>query len=480
MRLACFVCLLTVAAGGCGGQAAGEKPQAAEPSVAAKAAAKNVAVEPGTIKAGIVEAIPSSGGDEEIRKPATVVEAAKVLNLATFPLLPGVKEQVSRRVASLGYQAAGDVKGAYEFQRAALVERGWKELSEAQIYEQSASGQFGKSGYHVAVSVSPAGEQGQVAVRLQNHGNVNLSKLPVPPGAKFQYAFPGMSSFVTEAGVNETAAAMRKLLLDQGWEPYGTAGDSMHFKQNAVQLSARVLAPPAQPGTTIINYSAVLMSAELPAPPDAEVVQYAESNKQLNLDAQGSPVDLANYYKTALAPADWTATTENPVTDRFEAFMIFRNPAKDMLTLNMRELREEKKTRLSLKHQSAAEVEEIDRQVKLAIEERKRKEEEERNRPKPKASIALPEGARDVTADTRQIEFHLASGKGKAAVDAIARQLVDAGWTSEDAVGDALAGQMTFKKAEQRITVLYVDPGLIPAEITVTGSGVELERAVAK
>jgi hypothetical protein len=480
MRLAWFVCLMTVTAAGCGGQAAGEKPEAAQQPVAPKAAAKNVIVESAATKTGASEAIPGPGGDEEIRTPATVAQAAKVLDLAAFPLLSGSKEPPIRMVASLGYQAAGDVKGAFEFQRSALAERGWKELSEAQIYDQSASGQFGKSGYHVSVSVSPAGETGRVAIRLQNHGNVNLSKLPVPPGTKFQYAFPGIASFETAAAVDETAAVVRKLLLDEGWQPYGTAGDSVHFRQNAVQLNARVLAPPAQPGKTVINYSTTLMSAELPAPPDGESVQYAESNKQLNLDEPGSPVDVANYYKSALAPAGWQPTTDNPVTDRYESFMIFRNPAKDMLTLNMRDLREEKKTRVSLKHQSAAEVEEIDRQVKLAVEERKRKEEEERNRPKPKASIALPEAARDVTAEKSQIEFHLASGKGKAAVDAIARQLADAGWKSEDLVGDAMAGELEFKKDGQRITILYADLGLIPAEITVSGSGVELERTTAK
>src|SRR5439155_3114334 len=105
----------------------------------------------------------------------------------------------TRVVASLSYQAPGGVKDTYEFQRRSLVERKWKELSEAQIYDQSASGQFGRDGFHVSVSVFPAGEAGSVAVHLQNHSNVNLRKLPVPPGAKFQYAFPGIASFVTES-----------------------------------------------------------------------------------------------------------------------------------------------------------------------------------------------------------------------------------------------------------------------------------------
>jgi hypothetical protein len=417
--------------------------------------------------------------DEPSPRPATV-EAARVLDLATLPLMPGAKDPGTRVVASLSYQAPGTVKEAYEFQRRTLLERQWKELSDPQIYDQSASGQFGHNGFHLSVSVSPAGEAGSVAIRLQNHGNVNLRKLPVPSGAKFQYAFPGIASFITEAGVEETTQAVRKLLVEQGWQPYGTAGDSMHLKQNAVLLNARVLAPPAQPGKTVIDYSTTQMSADLPAPADAESVQYADSNKRLDVDAPGTPDDIAQHYKAALAAAGWQATTENPVKDGFTSFMIFRNPQKDLLQLDLRDLKEEKKTRFSLKHQSAAEVEELERRAKLAIEERKKKEEELRNRPKPKAALSLPAGAQDVQADKSEIEFKLPTGKAKPALDAISKQLASAGFKAEERVGNDMAGQLSFTKGEQRITVQYIDPGFIPAEITISASGVELERGTTE
>ncbi|HMC11041.1 MAG TPA: hypothetical protein VKH44_07115, partial [Pirellulaceae bacterium] len=253
-----------------------------------------------------------------------------MIDLSTFPLMPGAKEPGRRVVASLGYEATGDVKAVFEFQRRSLLERNWKELSEPQIYEQSASGQFGKGGYHVSVSIFPRGEPGQVSVHLQNHSNLNLRKLPVPPGAKLQYAFPAVASFETAAAVEETTDAVRKLLLDQGWQPYGSAGDVMSFKQNAVHLDARVLAPPAQPGKTVIDYSAVQMSADLPAPVDAEHVQYADQLKQLNMHALGTPDDVAAYYQATLAPIGWKSTTEKPVKDGVESFMIFRNPEKEL------------------------------------------------------------------------------------------------------------------------------------------------------
>jgi len=434
------------------------------------------------VKAGAPSFAPIAveAADEPVRRPATVDEAAKVLDFSTFPLMPGAKDPDERIVASLSYEAPADVKTAYEFQRRSLLERQWKELADPQIFDQSASGQFGRDGYHVSVSIFPRGEPGKVAIRLQNHSNVNLSKLPVPTGAKLQYAFPGVASFVTETSVEEATTTVRKLLLDQGWQPYGSAGDSMHLKQNAVELNARVLAPPAEPGKTVINYSATQLSADLPAPPDAESVQYADSIKQLNVEAMGTPDDVVAFYKTALAPASWKPTTDNRITDKIESFMIFRNDAKDMLTLTMRDLAEKKMTRVTLKHQSAAEVEELDRQIELAAAERKRKEDEERNRPKPKAVVTLPSDAREVQTAAREIEFKLASGRAKAALSAITKELEAAGWKSEERMGEDVGGRLSFKKGDASISILYVDPGFIPAEITISGSGIDLERGAGE
>jgi hypothetical protein len=61
--------------------------------------------------------------------------------------------------------------------------------------------------------------------------------------------------YVTEAPVENTKEACRKLLLAEGWVPYGAAGDTQSFKQNAVRLSATVSSAPAQGGKTMISYS---------------------------------------------------------------------------------------------------------------------------------------------------------------------------------------------------------------------------------
>jgi hypothetical protein len=77
---------------------------------------------------------------------------------------------------------------------------------------------------------------------------------------------------------------------------------------------------------------------------------------------RGCERKVVAYYKTALAATQWKATTEKPAVENgVESFMIFRNPANDLLRLYMYESQSNKTTRVTFTHQSAAEVEETDR-----------------------------------------------------------------------------------------------------------------------
>src|SRR5262245_30201771 len=98
---------------------------------------------------------PAFGQDAGSRKPATVEEAAKILDLETLPLLEGAENPGRRRMANLFYEAKGEVKKAYEVQKKTLVSKGWKELPGSYISDESASGTFGRDGFVVSVSTFP-------------------------------------------------------------------------------------------------------------------------------------------------------------------------------------------------------------------------------------------------------------------------------------------------------------------------------------
>ena len=101
------------------------------------------------------EAEDTSSADA-IKKPATVEQAAKVLDLSMFPLMDGARSAESRHVANLSYVAPGDQKKALEFNRKAFVEKAWKELPNSTISDQSASAMFARDGFVVSLSVIPS------------------------------------------------------------------------------------------------------------------------------------------------------------------------------------------------------------------------------------------------------------------------------------------------------------------------------------
>jgi hypothetical protein len=432
-------------------------------------------------------AIPA--GNLSAQVPATVAEAAKAIDLAAFPLMPGSATKAPRRLANLDYNARSDVRGAYAFQKKTLEERGFKELPGGYLSDQSCSGSFGKDGFTISVSTIPASGQdatGIVSVRLANHGNVDVTKLPVPPGSKLLYSFPTATAYVTAKSVKETSAALRALLTAKGWEPYGTAGDSLYFKQNAVKLSVWPSAAPAQGGKTMIQFSTELMSVDLPAPPTYLAVAYADTTQALSIEVDMTAEQLATFYKEALGKAGWKSTTEKPVKIDFRDMMIFRNDAKDIATLMMNKLNG--KLHANLDQKTEAEFEEEIRLAKAEEAKRKAKsalyakmEAEKAAKERVSVAITVPENAKELRRTKDELEFKLAGGEALAAVKTIHADLVKKGWKGKEPAFEPMAGTVALeKKAGSSLVILYVDTGFGDAKVTITTFGADFEEPKAK
>lgn len=415
----------------------------------------------------------SGAEDAASRKPATVEEAAKVLDLSKFPVMKGAEEPAQQTLANLSYNAPGKVKEVFETQRKELLAQKWVEAPNSYVSDESSNATFTRDGYAVSLTAFP-GEKDKVNVMITNHGNVALDKLPMPEGTKLEYSFPVSTAYSTEASVEATKEACTKLFVANGWKPYGSAGDTINFKQNAIELGAFISSAPAQGGKTMIQLSSSLMSVDLPAPDGSEQLHYSDTPGQISFDTKMKIEEVAKYYRETLAKAGWEATTEKPFKNGFKDEMIFRNKPMDMLTLELNTVDE--KTRVLLRHESAAKVEEMEKRAKAAIEKQKM----EKNKPADKLSIALPGDAKKVEKEKSRIEFQLASGSSKSAVESIRKQLTAAGYKEKVVAAEKEAGSSSFEKGEKRIELLYVDPGFIPAEITLTSSGVELTTEAAK
>ncbi len=422
--------------------------------------------------------VSARAADKPVKKIApTVAEAAKVFDPANFPVLK-TEEPVGRKyVGGFSYQAKTDPQAGFKFYQQALSKRKWKELPDSYVTETSCSGMFGKDGYLISLSLTPVGDDGEVLVSIHNHSNIPLKKLPVPKGVKPFYSVPTAEASLTEQPREETAAAVTKLLVEQGWEPYGTAGDQMFFKQNAVRLSANVATAPAQDNKTVITYSADQMSADIPAPAETSGLQYSDSTKAILFDVDSDLGTIHKFYNDVLAKADWKPTTDKPILIGFKQTVIYRNPAKDLLELEMFEV--EGKLRVEVKHQSAEEVAEIDRQVEAAVAEKKKAV----NKPQPKLdklAISLPAEAQDVEAEKSEIKFTIGDGKAKPFAEALRKKLKADGWKETSATLDAMAGAVLLDKGDQKLQIIYLETGVLPAEVTISGDGLELEQAKKK
>ncbi len=430
----------------------------------------------------------NTASGDAVKTPATVEQAARILDLSTFPLMDGAKSTESRHVANASYVAPGDAKKALEFHRKTFVAQGWKELPNSTTTDESASAMFARDGFVVSLSVIPYEKTG-VSVRLQNLGNVKPGQLPVPPGAKSVYVGDPTAMYDTTTAVPATADAVRNSFIAQGWVPYGDAPDTAVFKKNAILATAYISSAPARGGKTSIQYSNQLISSDIPAPPNVDDLRYVDEPPELTFATTNQDA-VVDFYRKTLTAAGWKSTMEKMVDVDGKPTMIFRNPAKEMITLAVPYDYGSGKLGVSVRFQSATELAERDRKMKemaprlIAEAEAKAAKEAaeaaalaEKNKP-PKVAVTLPAGAKDVKQTNDSIKFTLGKGKAKAAIESLRAQFRDAGWKEDHATMEKMAGTLLFsKEGGGSINVTYSDTGFMPTEVSVSAFRAELEAA---
>ena len=301
-----------------------------------------------------------------------------------------------------------------------------------------------------------------------------LAALPVPSGAKKVFLSGDVAMYSAEGTPKATLDELSKRLAEGGWVPYGAAGDSRYFKRGLVRLNANVVSAQAQDGKTMLSYSTEKMSVDLPAPSDAEELQYSDTTTQLYFDSPKTLDELCEYYRTALEKAEWKATTDRPFKSGFRDEMIFRNPPKAMLTLSVSDY--EGKRRVTLKYESPEQVAAAEKR----FQEEKAKREAMANAPLPKLTVELPAGATDVKKSKGRVEFELPAGAAKACIADLQKFFAAAGWKERVTTLESVGGLVAFTKDDQTVTANYTDPGFIPAEVSLLTDGVEVEPQVKK
>jgi hypothetical protein len=399
--------------------------------------------------------------------PATAVQAASALDLSTFPLVDAVDEPNHRVIASQSYTAQGSVLGVTKKLQTQLVAAGLKEVAGAMLTDDYSNVNFQKDGFSFSLNVAPGSKPGTSTVNIFNFGNVNLKQLPKLAGAKELYSLPSMIAFTAEGTAQDTTASYRSLLEKAGWQRFGETSASFFVKQNAVRLQVSISDAPGQAGKVNLQIASEQLSADLPAPPDCEFLQYSDPTGGMLFDTAKSQADLVRYFISELGKSQWKPTTENPVRIDFRDHLIFRNPKSEMIELQFYEV--EGKTRCDLKYKTAAQMVEENKKADLLAAEMKRKREAEAAALKNpmKISIQAPKSAAVKSQTAKSIEFTCESGAARGIIAAWLKEQESKGWKKSVTIDTKEAGEFTLKKETAELSVSFIDPGFIPGSMTI-------------
>lgn len=401
--------------------------------------------------------------------PATLAEAEKVLDLETFPLPPGAKSQGPRRMATLSYTVEKPSQEILDFNVQELTKRGWKQVAGSRREGQFAGADFTHGDFHLNLSLMQPAPNTPLSVTFARYGNVALTSLPVPTGAKQVFAFPATVMYTTDAPVKETAEQCRELMLKAGWTPYGGAGSTAYYRQNAVQVLVNIMSAPGQGGKTAITFTSNLLSLDLPAFPEAIDFRYTDMTTEVTFDTKSSPQDVAGFYRKALAATGWKATTDEPLTIDWKKVTIFRKPDQEMITVTTSEF--EGLTRVRIDHQTAAEV--AEEELRTYAEAGRKAT--YRPGDKPEVSVVTANSLAVQQDKPYSLQMQVKRGTANAIASAAVEALIASGWSGVPPAEAPVFRTWMLKKGEAQIWVIATEPARADSWVAVTGAGVTLK-----
>ena len=78
----------------------------------------------------------------------------------------------------------------------------------------------------------------------------------------------------------------------------------------------------------MISYSAEQLSADLPAPADAEELRYTDPTLELNFETAANKETVVDFYRKTLGAKQWEPTLDHLVQIDDNDTMIFRDPGE--------------------------------------------------------------------------------------------------------------------------------------------------------
>lgn len=501
-----LLCVLIWSLTGCGGDSESDVPAETTPTAAAPADTKPAKIEHPAVSAPTPTARPEPTKIIELAEPATVRQAAQLIDLRQLPRLEDATPAYIEQVGYIAYSASVTAEAAIDFHRRQLIGLGWQEQPDQELRvdndrQKIAVFAFSQAGFHLKLEVMELiGETvNNIQVTVSNHGNIDVRGLPRHPQAEvISETGPISMVYVTPALPDQAAAFIRQELAALGWQEYwepmampaATPGiQSLHFIKNGIDLSATVFTSdaPQQAGKTSVSYTTYLAGTDLPIFAGAADIQlnnsgYAYKNDfYVNYASPAAFETIFDFYRQQLAALDWQPQGDVLNLSPEQAALVFNRAGEEQSLLLSLERKEQEQTVVTLALVTLAEDEELPTLENPASPAET--DEVETGPALSAEALPLPADAESPTFDAESEQIGYTSPSDiKTLVDFYRSELPAQGWQEDEtfsAVEENFAF-VSFNQGDASLTFTFFNLGLgDPTEVIIDAEGLAWNGATA-
>ncbi|MEQ1831221.1 MAG: hypothetical protein ABL921_35065, partial [Pirellula sp.] len=271
--------------------------------------------------------------------PALPVLMASIIDLQTFPRIPGSQVTLARG-SNLSCLAPVKNEEAKLFYRYHLGKRGWMEL--AQNSANPYAIEFRKDGFMISASFYDAGEAG-TNVNVNHGGNYDMRWVPKLEVASKEGSYESEHTvmYQSNASLLEIETNLMRKMHQAGWTAYSRLNAShnesvdrrdLTFIQNCVDLHVSIGKFPASPDFFTIQYAPFPATNSLPIPKDSGYVEFDGATEPYlvattAMDLQGTRA----FYDREMALQGWLPKKSGTSLKEDHAWLSYFQGQKDVI-----------------------------------------------------------------------------------------------------------------------------------------------------
>ncbi len=277
-------------------------------------------------------------------KPANWVQLQQVIDLPSFPKLPGAVPEF-HFINSVYYSVNNTLAEARQFYRYYLEKAGWTEVENKSNEEGLL---FHKDNCQLKVGLSPSSEgtasvSNSLKVELYFAGNYKLQWLPKYPAIEVgsSYEFISSSGYQVKADITDLEVALLKSFHEAGWIAWTRLAVSksedepelrmLDFVQGGSELSAFIGPIANTPDSISVQTSVSSLNKSIPLPTDVSWIEcdFSTDLKLAALTKLGLE-DTQEFFDQNMASEGWLARNDGRANQDGQAWLPFIRGQQDI------------------------------------------------------------------------------------------------------------------------------------------------------